>query len=173
MGEYMVNKLFLYPLFLLVIPISSFALSRGEITMLCQYNTKFEIYSAKAAAAKFNGDDAGYASSRAKAKENAMYLHYGRDLADEVIGSDLNAISNNNDNIITLSSFDDHGLAFAALAQGCIDDPSKYIRNYPNAIKSRSENDTGKLSTPSRPPTVDEIAKSIDEQRRVSAPASN
>lgn len=173
MGEHMVNKLFLYPIFLLVIPISSFALSRGEITMLCQYNTKFEIYSAKAAAARFNGDDAGYASSRVKAKENAMYLHYDRDLADEVIASDLNAISNNNNNIITLSSFDDHGLAFAALAQGCIDEPSKYIRNYPEATKLSGKKDDGKLSTPSRPQTVDEMAKSIDEQRRMSSPVSN
>ncbi|MFP1876256.1 hypothetical protein [Lonsdalea quercina] len=169
----MVDKIWLHSLFLMTIPISSFALSHGEITMMCRYDTKFEIYSAKAAAAKFNGDDGSYASFRAKAKENAMYLHYDRHLTDEIIASDLNEISNNNDNIITLSSFEDHGLAFAALAQGCIDDPSKYIYNYPDVLKENSKKTEIQPPAPSRPQTVDEMARSIDEQRRMSVPASN
>lgn len=66
-----------------------------------------------------------------------------------------------------------YGMIGATYESACNQDPKKYIFNYPKVFHSSSRKVALHEHKKTAPQTVDEIAKSIDEQRRVSAPASN
>ena len=55
----------------------------------------------------------------------------------------------------------------------CQSAPEKYIFNYSQVFHSGSQVATHQKSKQAAPKTIDEIAKSIDEQRRMSSPVSN
>ncbi|MFP1728030.1 hypothetical protein ACLEC0_00795 [Lonsdalea quercina] len=55
----------------------------------------------------------------------------------------------------------------------CQSYPEKYIFNYSQVFHSHSRKSSSKIENKTAPQTVDEIARSIDEQRRMSVPASN